>query len=165
MAYSEVIAGAVAQYLTEDIGDYIFDAAEGVFDVNIELETRLKRAKVLIVTGESDFICYTVLHFDVPEERLTAMAEYTTRVNHGLPNGNFELDFETGILDYKIYVSCYSVPERQTVLDCFDASCAVLLRFGDGLLDVVEGIPPEEVYMKVSGIGTPRETELRGERR
>jgi hypothetical protein len=44
---------------------------------------------------------YSVIPFNVPEERRLAAAEVITRANYGLRLGNFELDFSDGELRFK----------------------------------------------------------------
>ena len=44
---------------------------------------------------------YSVLVDPTPPDRLYAMAELLTRINYGLPIGNFELDFGDGEIRFK----------------------------------------------------------------
>jgi hypothetical protein len=44
---------------------------------------------------------YSVLPFNVPEERRVAASEAITRANYGLRLGNFELDFRDGEVRFK----------------------------------------------------------------
>lgn len=46
-------------------------------------------------------IVYSVVPFNVPQERRTGVAEYLTRANYGLQIGNFELDLDDGEVRFK----------------------------------------------------------------
>ena len=50
---------------------------------------------------QQQFVFYSVLDINVPEERRQAMAEFLTRANYGLIIGNFEMDFRDGEVRYK----------------------------------------------------------------
>jgi hypothetical protein len=47
------------------------------------------------------FLFYSILEYNVPEDRRPAAAEYITRANYGLRLGNFEMDFDDGEVRYK----------------------------------------------------------------
>ena len=47
------------------------------------------------------FLFYSILEYNVPENRRAAAAEYLTRANYGLRLGNFEMDFSDGEVRYK----------------------------------------------------------------
>lgn len=57
------------------------------------------------VQGEQNRILfYSVLEEKIPENKLTSIAELICRINHNLPVGNFELDFEGGEVRCKTYM-------------------------------------------------------------
>lgn len=51
--------------------------------------------------NERQLIFYSICPFEVPQERLVAVMELLTRVNVGIPIGNFELDLEEYFVRYK----------------------------------------------------------------
>jgi hypothetical protein len=53
---------------------------------------------------EEQFVFYSVLPINVPENRLAKMAEFLTRVNYGMVIGNFEMDYDDGEIRYKTSV-------------------------------------------------------------
>ncbi len=55
---------------------------------------------------------YSVLGEHTPTERLYPMAELITRINYGLPIGNFELDFDDGEIRFKTQLDIDGAPER-----------------------------------------------------
>jgi hypothetical protein len=53
---------------------------------------------------EEQFVFYSVLPINVPDNRLAKMAEFLTRVNYGMVIGNFEMDYDDGEIRYKTSV-------------------------------------------------------------
>lgn len=51
--------------------------------------------------SQQQFIYYSLLPVNAPEERRAALAEFITRANYGMIIGNFEMDFDTGEIRYK----------------------------------------------------------------
>ena len=50
---------------------------------------------------EGTFVFYSICPVNAPETKRLAMAEFLTRANFGLVNGNFEMDFNDGEIRYK----------------------------------------------------------------
>ncbi len=65
-----------------------------------------------ILESENQFIFYSVAPYELPEDRLTDLAEFVCRANSGLVIGNFELDFEDKDIRYKT-----SIDVEDSVLD------------------------------------------------
>lgn len=61
-------------------------------------------------------LCYAASPFEVPEERLSAAAEFVARANYGLRIGNFELDFSDGEIRYKSTLDFADEPLTQNLL-------------------------------------------------
>ena len=55
---------------------------------------------------------YSVLVDHTPDDRRYAMAEMITRINYGLPIGNFEMDFDDGELRFKTQLDVDGAAER-----------------------------------------------------
>ncbi len=47
------------------------------------------------------FVFYSLLPVNTPQDKLDAMAEFMTRANYGMIVGNFELNYEDGEVRYK----------------------------------------------------------------
>lgn len=56
---------------------------------------------VFCYIADTCFRCYSVLPVTVPNEKQWAVMEYLTRVNYGLPIGNFEMDLRDAEVRYK----------------------------------------------------------------
>lgn len=50
------------------------------------------------------FVFYSLLPVNTPQDKLDAMAEFMTRANYGMIVGNFELNYEDGEVRYKTSV-------------------------------------------------------------
>ena len=72
--------------------------------------------------------------------RRSAAAEYITRINFGLYNGNFEMDYSDGEIRYKTYVNCRDqVPTPAALEDAMRVPIALFQHYGSGMLDVLDG--------------------------
>jgi hypothetical protein len=56
------------------------------------------------------FLLYVLFGPEVSEQRRAAAAELATRANWGLGDGNFEMDFDTGELRFKIGIDFTDMP-------------------------------------------------------
>ena len=50
---------------------------------------------------QDQFVFYSILPINVPDNHIGAVAEFITRVNYGMIIGNFELDYNDGEVRYK----------------------------------------------------------------
>lgn len=140
------IAGVIKHCLDGFGEDYRYDEEAVRFEVDIELESRLNGTRLFIVPQDDGFLVYASIHLEAKPETLFAVMEYITRVNHGLPGGNFELDMDNGLINFKMYVNSNDAPpSERDVITGMTVPVAVLNRYGDGLIDVVEnGKTPRE---------------------
>ena len=150
MAYN----GAIADTLRE-----LFSAAGilatfedkngvGVFTVRRKRRCRQQSAQTVVLVREDSYSTITTLPRTADTDHRLAMAEYLTRANWGMRNGNFELNMDDGEIRYKSYVHV-----GQEKPDMGAARLATLLpflmidRYGDGLIDVLFGFrTPREAF-------------------
>lgn len=154
MAYS----GAIADMLRE-----VFSAAGilatfqeksgvGIFTVRMKLRCRLQSAQMVVLVREDAFSTFTTLPLTADADHRLAMAEYLTRINWDMRNGNFELNMNDGEIRYKMYVHV-----GQEKPDMSAARLATMLpflmidRYGDGIIDVLFGFKtPREAFEAIS---------------
>ena len=155
MAYSQPIADMLREFFAvSNIGASFEEKANcGVFTLRMKLRCRLQTAQMLILVREDNFSTLTTIPLAADENSRLAVAEYLTRVNFNMRNGNFELNMDTGEIRFKTYVH---VGAGQPDLSA--ARLAVMLpflmldRFGDGLLEVLFGFKsPREAFEAVQG--------------
>lgn len=101
--------------------------------------------------AEQQFVFYSVLPINVPEEHRPAIAEFITRANYGMILGNFEMDFSDGEVRYKTSIDVEGaslVPPliRQIVY----ANVVITDRYLPGLMRVIYGgLSPLEAIKSV----------------
>lgn len=138
MNYSESIAHSIEDYLKENDWTYDFDAIHGVISVEAELSCRLASAIVVYQVAESGFFCYTGLAVDADAPVRAQVGEYLHRANYGLPNGNFEFDYDDGSIHYKTVFDCPDgVPSQKQLEDSMAIGLTVVDHYGDGLYEIM----------------------------
>lgn len=80
------------------------------------------------------------------------MAEYICRVNYGLENGNFELNFDKGNIRYKSYI--FIAEGQISDADLYNAvsvSLSMWKRYGNGIVEVLgnEQSIPKDIVERV----------------
>lgn len=154
MAYSTAISDALASLLSAAGIQASFDerAQHGVFSIRMKLRCRLQSAQMIILVREDSFSTLTTMPLSADVDHRLAVAEYLTRVNWGMRNGNFELNMADGEIRFKTYVHVGAGE-----VDPAGARLAVMLpfvmidRFGDGLIDVLFGLKtPREAFEAIS---------------
>ena len=153
MAYSQDIANRLREIMGEmGINARFEDRAEfGLFTLRMKLSCKLQSAQVMLLVREDNFSSLATIPLTADENARLAVAEYLTRVNFNMRNGNFELNMQTGEIRFKAYVHAGDGP-----VDAKAARLAIMLpflmldRFGDGLLEVLFGFKsPREAFEAV----------------
>lgn len=153
MAYSGAIADTLREVFSaagilatfEDKGDV------GVFTVRMKLRCRMQSAQMIVLVREENYSTITTLPLTADMDHRLAMAEYLTRINWNMRNGNFELNMADGEIRYKTYVHV-----GQEKPDIAAARLATMLpflmidRYGDGIIDVLFGFKtPKEAFESI----------------
>ena len=97
MAYSQPIADVLREFFVLSNIDAGFEeqAGCGVFTFRTKLHCRMQTAQMTVLVREDNFSTLTAIPLAADKNSRLAVAEYLTRVNFTLRNGNFELDMET----------------------------------------------------------------------
>ena len=150
MAYSQQIADRLREIFASMNVNASFEekANRGIFATRLKLRCRLQSAQMVILVREDSFSTLTTIPLAADEGNRLAVAEYLTRVNFNMRNGNFELNMETGEIRFKTYVHVGAGD-----VDPAAARLAIMLpfmmieRFGDGLVEVLFGFKsPREAF-------------------
>ena len=150
MAYSQPIADMLRGFFSVSGISAAFEEKPscGLFTLRIKLRCRLQTAQMLVLVREDNFSTLTTIPLAADEGNRLAVAEYLTRVNFNMRNGNFELNMETGEIRFKTYVHVGAGD-----VDSAAARLAIMLpfmmieRFGDGLVEVLFGFKsPREAF-------------------
>lgn len=71
---------------------------------------------------------------------MAEMAEFITRVNYGMKNGNFEMDYRDGEIRYKVYVDCEeSLPDDVVIKNGIFVISSVFRRYANGITGIIFG--------------------------
>jgi hypothetical protein len=106
---------------------------------------------------QDQFVFYSVCQMNTPEERRRPVAELLTRINYGLVDGNFELDFRDGEVRYKTSIDV----ENDRLSTALVRNLVVLnLQMMDRCLPSIMavmfgGVAPEIAAQQVDTQGTP----------
>lgn len=129
MAYSQPIADMLRELFAVSGINAAFEEKPGcgIFTIRMKLRCRLQTAQMLVLVREDNFSTLTTIPLAADENNRLAVAEYLTRVNFNMRNGNFELNMEDGEIRFKTYVH---VGASQPDLGA--ARLAVMLPFDAG---------------------------------
>ena len=112
---------------------------------------KLQTARMLVLVREDNLSTLTTIPLAADEDNRLAVAEYLTRANFNMRNGNFELNMADGEIRFKTYLHASGGQ-----LDIAGARLAVLMpflmidRYGDGLLEVLFGFrSPREAMEEI----------------
>ena len=134
---------SIERYLDSQGWNYDFDEERRFYSMRMSLSCVDSCRVIIDLKGEDTdigFLCYTVFPIRAPEERRQAIAEFLTRANYGLLNGNFELDFEDGEIRYKVMTRCGDIDYDQESMEILvDCGFAMFDRYGQALLSVLYG--------------------------
>jgi hypothetical protein len=92
---------------------------------------------------DEQLLVYSVVPDQVPPDRRTEAALFVTRVNGGLPIGNFELDLDTGEVRYKTSVDVEDTSLDEPLVDhLLLANIVTVDRYLIALASVTAGADP-----------------------
>ena len=150
MAYSSAIADTLRElFSASGILATFEDKKEiGVFTIRMKLRCRLQSAQMVAIVREDSISTLTTLPLTADTDHRLAMAEYLTRANWGMRNGNFELNMADGEIRYKTYVHVgQQAPDMAACRMATMLPFLMIDRFGDGLIDVLFGFKsPREAF-------------------
>lgn len=168
--YSNEIANVVKQFLDEDDWHYSFDENRGNFKFGLCIDSKMKNIRYLVDVDDDNVIVYGTapVGADSDDKQMMAkMAEYICRVNYGLQNGSFELDFRDGEIRFKSYVDCDGcMPGKDVIRNSVHCTAMMFERYSPGMIDIIfagsnakeaiekcEKSPEEELRSMLSVLG------------
>lgn len=154
MAYSEALRDSLRALLDKMGINARFEekAGLGLFTIQMKLRCKLQTARMTVIIREDNFSTLTSIPLSADENARLPVAEYLTRANFNMRNGNFEMSMETGEIRFKTYLHAGAgdmdpAAGRLALLMPF----LMLDRYGDGLLEVLFGFKsPKEAFDAVS---------------
>lgn len=125
---------------------YNYDEDEKVFITGINMNSVLGSLRIRIFLQDGSYLVYASLQAKAEENCYSKISEYLHRANYGLRNGNFEFNYDSGEIRYKIFID---FENRELSKDVVARSIFVPIfmfdRYGRGLIKLMlnEGDPKE----------------------
>lgn len=103
-------------------------------------------------TTDDQLVFYSICPIPVPREKISIAAEYISRVNFGLPVGNFEIDFDDGEIRFRTSADFEDIDvSLEMVHHLFYINVAAMDRYIAGIQDVLVGATPRDALQKLEG--------------
>ena len=96
---------------------YTYDAENTKIQTGINMTNALGNLDIYIVFRKTSYSVLVCLNSHVEKKYLQQVSEYLHRVNFGLNNGNFELDYEDGEIRYKTFVSFENIELSKDIIE------------------------------------------------
>ena len=139
--YSIEIAQAIKEHLEEEMKLVAFDEESGSFGFVMHLRGAISFIQYIVKVHKDDYTVVAICPVSVDTSNsamLAKMAEFVTRANYGLKNGNFEMDFRDGELRYKCFVDCdEQVPNENMIRNSVLTPAAMMERYACGIINVL----------------------------
>jgi hypothetical protein len=109
------------------------------------------------IEREQQFVFYSVCSFQIPRQKLNAIAEFITRANYGMVIGNFELDYSGGEIRYKTSIDVEgSTLDSALIKQLVYTNVLTMDQYLPGILAVLEqGMEPEVAIAIVESPTSP----------
>jgi len=141
----EKMIDKIKMFFEKNKWKYSYDSEKKTFYTGINTESIIGNIHIYVVLSDVDYAVYTVLNGYVEKEDMIKVAEYLHRVNYGLNEGNFELDYSDGEIRYKAYVNYEKTDISEEVLyDSILVGPWMVRRYGKGLFKVMLGADTPE---------------------
>ena len=104
----------------------------------------------------NQLLFYSVASVNAPEEKRPEIAEFITRANYGMAQGNFEMDYNDGEIRYK---TCIDVDEgaltSTLIKPIVYVNCLMMDKYLPGIMAVLyANVAPADAVSKVENEGT-----------
>lgn len=139
--YSEEVFNAIRRFLDKKHLHYTASEVMGLIQLDLPTGGMIRRVDLRINVNEDSYTVRALSSVSADPKDAKSMArlaEYLTRVNYRLRNGNFEMDYRDGELAFKCYVDCHGgVPVQEAIDDSVFCPPAMFHQFGNGILQVL----------------------------
>lgn len=154
MANVEKMVDSVRNFLDMDEWKYEYDPGMQIIRTGINLKCKLQSCRLIIRFSEDGYTVYATIAMNADESCRANVAEFITRANYGLKNGNFEMDFNDGEIRYKIYTRYEGLDDlpKEIIENSISVPALMFQRYGDGLATILFGFStPAEVIKSIEG--------------
>ncbi len=152
--YSKEIADRIGEVLAEDGRRFDFNDDIGFFDFSSRLEESrdLDCLRCVISVGLDSYVLYGIppLKADTKDSgMMAAVSRFLHLANYRLHNGNFQINYKTGEIRYKLFHDCQSsLPSKLTILNSILTATENMNNYSNGLLGLIirRDMSPEEAF-------------------
>ena len=145
--YSKEVFNAIRRFLDKKHLYYHASEILGLIQLDLPTDSMIRRVDLRINVKNDYYIVRALSSVSADPKDAKSMArlaEYLTRVNYRLRNGNFEMDYRDGELAFKCYVDCHGgVPVQEAIDDSIFWPPAMFHQYGNGILQVM-GVDPAQ---------------------
>lgn len=145
--YSKEVFNAIRRFLDKKHLYYHASEILGLIQLDLPTDSMIRRVDLRINVKNDYYIVRALSSVSADPKDAKSMArlaEYLTRVNYRLRNGNFEMDYRDGELAFKCYVDCHGgVPVEEAIDDSIFCPPAMFHQYGNGILQVM-GVDPAQ---------------------
>lgn len=145
--YSKEVFHAIRRFLDKKHLYYHASEILGLIQLDLPTDSMIRRVDLRINVKNDYYIVRALSSVSADPKDAKSMArlaEYLTRVNYRLRNGNFEMDYRDGELAFKCYVDCHGgVPVEEAIDDSIFCPPAMFHQYGNGILQVM-GVDPAQ---------------------
>lgn len=140
MSYSHDITNEIKSYLQDKDIKYSFDQEKGRFTIIFDIRSKLQNTTLNVMVHDDYVLAVATCPLSA-KDCLPEMAEFTTRVNYAVRNGNFDMDFNDGAISYRCYLNCKdNIPTRDGIEETLALPVAMMSRYGDSIVSVIFGV-------------------------
>ncbi len=141
----EKVIVQIKSFLDNMAWKYTYDEEERIFKFGIRMQNALGDLKIIIVLRKKNYSTYIALNNKADAESFSRVSEFINRINYGLLNGNFEMDYSDGEIRYKSFVDISgSSVSDEVVANSIIVPVFMVKRYGEELLRVILGeLTPE----------------------
>lgn len=145
--YSKEVFNAIRRFLDKKHLYYHASEILGLIQLDLPTDSMIRCVDLRINVNKDSYTVRALSSVSADPKDAKSMArlaEYLTRVNYRLRNGNFEMDYRDGELAFKCYVDCHGgVPVEEAIDDSVFCPPAMFHQYGNGILQVM-GVDPAQ---------------------
>ena len=144
-SYSIKVANSILDHFKSKNYAYDFDPDKGMLTTVFPTDSKIGQVDIRIRFFNDGYISHATSRISADKDSVAKASEYLTRVNYGLRNGNFELDFRDGEIRYKVFCRSgdITLSDRQ-ITDSFVLPIVEFDTYGNDLLAVLFGMKEPE---------------------
>lgn len=152
MSRMEAMIEMVKKFMDEGKWKYEYDEETHTIRTGTKMKCKLQALQMGIRFNENGYLTVATPILDAKEDYRADIAEYITRANFGMINGNFEMDYRDGQVRFKLYTNYKGLDDfsEDIIEESFAIPILMFERYGDGLAALLLGFStPEDEINKV----------------